>query len=126
MIYDEFKKLDEYNAFAEFISVSQAKSSGIIPESFHNIFQDKCKCGSDFIISENLTQLQCCDPRCKIKMGHTLADILARFDCKNLGPATCLSIMSECYDKLKYKSPVEVLMMDIKDYPPVLSGVKGG
>lgn len=125
MEYEEFVKSDKFKAFTEFISVKSAKELEIIPRSYWNIFSDKCECGSDMIISRNRKKLMCCDPRCKIKIGFRLAKTFEKFECQNLGPSTCKSVINQLWDRLKYKSHVEALLIDESEYPRVLNGAKG-
>lgn len=125
MDYKEFVESDKFRAFTEFISVEMAKEQGIIPVEYFNIIKDKCVCGSDMIISRNRKKLMCCDPRCKIKLGFRLAKTFEKFECKNLGPSTCKSVINQVWDKLKYKSHVEALLLTPSEFPRVLDGAKG-
>ena len=125
MTFGELKKLDKYDAFSEFESVIEAKNKKIIPEDYIDFFPEHCECGSEIIVKRELTQLQCCNPRCKLKMGYMLSEMLDRFGCKDIGPATCLSVMNEMERKLDYYSPVEMLSLPYEKYPLTLSGAKG-
>lgn len=125
MKFEEFKKKDDVKAFDDFISVKEAKALGIIPKEYDEIFNEECQCGSDMIIKTNRKQLMCCDPRCKIKLGYMLAEVFARFEVADLGPKTCKSIIVQTYDRLKYKSHLEPLLMEPEVYPRVLAGSKG-
>lgn len=96
MLFDEVLKLDEkFSAFKDWMTVFQAKKEGIIPTNFHEYFEDDCQCGSENIINRDLTQLMCCNPKCKIKQGFALAEMFHRFGIKGLGSATCSSIYSD-------------------------------
>lgn len=109
MKFEELLNMETYGAFSEFKTVSEAKEIGWIPEAYHEVFIEKCTCGSERIINESLTQLECCDPRCYIKMGHTLSQMFINFGCSNMGPSICKTIMYMNKSELKYSSPVEIL-----------------
>lgn len=116
MKFEELLEMETYGAFDDYVTVNEAKSSGLIPEDYNNIFKDKCNCGSDMIINSNLAQLQCCDPRCYIKLGHMLSELFSRFGCKNLGPATCLSIMYSYRNELEKFSHIEIIGLENVPY----------
>ena len=126
MEFIDLKKIDKFGAFNKFKSVEEAKRVEWIPKEYHNIFPQKCECGSEMIINEELTQLQCCNPRCYIKLGWMLYEMFSRFGCKNVGPATCKSVMKELIKKkqLKYSSHIEVLSLNPAHYPLSVSGAK--
>ena len=131
MKFEELKAIDEYNAFSEFITVAEAKRTGIIPSDYHNIFDDKCDCGSDNIITTGLTRERCCNPRCYIKQGWMLYDMFSKFDCQNIGPATCLDIAEYFCEtpkhpaRFKNNSYIDLLGMKQSEYPPYLQSVRG-
>lgn len=124
MTLDELRRQDSYGAFADFITVSQAKEINLIPEEYHKSFDDNCKCGSEMIIKNTLTEIQCCDPRCSIKLGYALAELFSRFGCKGMGEETCKSIVRQKRSDLKIPSHIELLTMLPDDYPEVLYGAK--
>lgn len=122
----EFSEVyNRYHTFDNFVTIEEAKATGIIPASYINakdpaggIFPNRCKCGSQNIISRNLKRAMCCNPKCKIKMGLALAELFARLGVKGLGEATCIKFISLVYDKLQYASHLEVFLMKYDDYPP--------
>lgn len=93
MTYEEFLEFDVIGAYSDFKSVRLAKDINYIPMEYEDIIPDKCLCGSDMIINDSDTILMCCDPRCYFKMGYSLDAFFKRFDCKGLGPETCISIV---------------------------------
>lgn len=125
MKFEELKELDAFNAFDEFTTVADAKALGIIPKAYHDIFKETCDCGSDFIVKTNLSTVQCCNPRCYIKLGYMLAETLGRFDVKGIGPETCLDLVKSKYHTLKYKSHVEFLAYTDADLPYWLNNARG-
>lgn len=116
MKFEELLEMDTYGAFDDYVTVKEAKSSGLIPEDYNNIFEDKCSCGSERIISKNLAHLECCNPRCYIKLGYMLSELFSRFGCLNMGPATCLSIMYGYRNDLEKPSHVEILGLNEVPY----------
>lgn len=125
MQFSELRDRDVYNTFSDFMSISEAKSIGLIPIDFQSYFPDSCDCGSEYIITKDLTQPQCCDPRCFIKLGYALAEMFTRFTCTGIGEETCKTIMKELHKKLLIPSHVEILTLEQKDWPEVLYGAKG-
>lgn len=92
MNYEEFRNLDQVDAYAEFTSVLNAKELNYITPDYDDIIPNKCLCGSDMIINNESTTLMCCNPRCFLKMGYSLNNMLKKFECKGLGPETCVAI----------------------------------
>lgn len=93
----ELRELDSFGAFSEFITMEEAKNKGLIPSDIASYFPNKCKCGSDMIISSNLKVMMCCDPLCYIKQGYSLLEFLRRGDIKGIGPAACLGTAQAFY-----------------------------
>lgn len=133
MTFDELlEKYDKFHAFDSFVSVKTAKYLGIIPKGFYDevnpdkgAFPDHCECGSENIISMNLKQAQCCNPRCRIKMGWALSELFSRFKeagIEGVGPAICADFINGVYDKLKYGSYVEALLIPYDEYPSYMKG----
>lgn len=122
MKYEEFMKADRFGAFLEFVSVKEAKDTGVIPKSYHNIFADECDCGSEMMIARNRKKIMCCNPRCPVKLGHRLSEMLTRFGCPNIGPGISKSIINQTWEFLRYKSHLEVFLLPAEKYPMVLQG----
>lgn len=125
MLFKDLRTLDKYGAFKDFCTVEEAEKSKQIPSSFHGVFPKKCSCGSDMIISSNNKTLMCCNPRCKIKIAEMLAETFTRYECKFIKSNTCLSIMTEAWNNLKFKSHIEILKEGTEMYIPTLFGNKG-
>lgn len=125
MLFKDLRALDKYKTFEEFCTVEDAEATGQIPSSFKGVFPKKCKCGSDMIISKNNKTLMCCNPRCQIKIAEMLAETFTRYECKFIKSNTCLSIIYEAWDNLKFKSHVELLKEEENLYIPTLLGSKG-
>lgn len=125
MLFKDLEDLDKYGAFKDFCTVEEAEKSQQIPSNFHGVFPKKCKCGSEMIISRNNKTLMCCNPRCKIKIAEMLAETFTRYECKFIKSNTCLSIVTEAWDNLKFKSHIEILKEEENLYIPTLFGNKG-
>jgi hypothetical protein len=123
MLVSELREKDRYGAFSGFVSISDAKKSGLIPEEYHEVFNDFCECGSERIISVELTKFMCCDPRCPIKIGHSLDYLFGKFGCENIGERTCLTIAKYAYKNLEYKSHISLLNLEDKFLPPSITGM---
>jgi len=111
MKYLEFKALDVLNAYYDFVSVDDAKYLKYIPEEFHNIIESKCDCHSDRITNRSGSVITCCNPRCYIKLGHSLYSMLSYFGVKDIGEETCKKIMKMGIEQgiLTVPSHVELL-----------------
>ena len=54
MTFEEMKKdHDHYDAYKDWVSVAEAKKTGLIPKKYHKYFPDTCDCGSENIIKNN-------------------------------------------------------------------------
>ena len=111
---------DKYGAFYQYVTIRDAKEMGIIPKQYEEVFPDFCECGSENIIKKSLTQAMCCDPRCKVKLAYALSEMFSRFGVKGVGDETCKKMIYGIYDKLKYKSHLEVFLLEYADYPSSL------
>lgn len=129
MRFRELQDRDDYNAFDNYMSVIEAKKQGIIPEDYVNIFQDECKCGSDMIIrltpDENghkkIKAVQCCDPRCYIKVAGNLSYFLERLGIKDFGMQTAIKLIHAIYNDLEHKSHFDVFFLPIESLPELSS-----
>lgn len=110
MTFEDFcRDIDEYGAFSDFVTVAEAKKIGLIPSEYVSYFPDYCECGSENIITRDLQQPQCCNPRCLIKQGYSLSEMFNRFQCKGLGPARCTEIVKQLSPQFQYNSYIEIL-----------------
>lgn len=111
MTFEEFQVLDSIGAYSEFSSVKELKELGVLPSEYHEIIPSECQCGSDMILSDEETILMCCNPKCYLKMAHNLNDMFKYFDCKGIGPETCLVIVKHGLKNGIFKVPsyVEIL-----------------
>lgn len=126
MTFEELKQLDKFLAFENYITVKEAKDKGVIPPYYKNIFPDTCECGSENIINYDLTKPMCCNPRCRIKIGITLAEIIAKVGYKGVGESTCMNFVNAMYKDLEHKSVVDLLMIPFKKYPTFLQQTVAG
>lgn len=73
----------------EFVSVTDAFNSGLIPGEYKGIIPEICRfCGAPMIISENLTQLKCGDPRCSRRIAGQIVNMLSDLGYKGYGVST--------------------------------------
>lgn len=130
MTFDEFKEqYDLYNAYNDWTTVEIAKYMKYLPEDYHDVFDNLCECGSENIITKNLTQITCCNPNCKVKQGFKLAKLMSSFSMDGVGPAICDSVYRRitCTDAeakargeeglLKTSSYLEMLIVPYDKYP---------
>lgn len=124
LLKDIQKKYETYSYLSEYVTVQEAKESGLIPAAYVDpekpeggIFPNYCLCGSENAISRNLKHGRCCDPRCKIKVGLQLSKIFTDFGIKGVGDSICTLIVYRMWDRMKYKSPMEIIALPWEDYP---------
>lgn len=73
----------------DFVSVEEAKSTGLIPEPFVPYFADTCEyCGGNMIINYAATVMKCGNPGCFRRVGCQASDLLHDLGYKEVGPAT--------------------------------------
>lgn len=95
MTFSEMRHMyDKFHAFDNYITVESAKTLGIIPEGWHSYFPDRCKCGSENIVTMSLSSIMCTDPRCPCKQALGLSELFSRFGCVGVGEATCQELYS--------------------------------
>lgn len=77
-----------------YYTIASAMSSGLIPKSYHSIFQRycKCTCESPIVINANRTIMKCSNPNCTIKLANRYADICKNF-VTGIGPETAKSFI---------------------------------
>lgn len=125
MTFEEMKKdHDHYDAYKDWVSVVEAKKTGLIPKKYHKYFPDTCDCGSENIIKNNLRQFTCCDPKCYQKEACQMAEFMSRSNIERLGEANCLRIISlfRSYDERLKRTGRESIFptgsfLDIFDVP---------
>lgn len=80
---------------SEFIKVTEAKESGMIPEPWHAYIPDTCEyCQNSLYINQTRTVLKCLDPGCPRKLGYQLDAFLKELGYKGYGPETLTKICS--------------------------------
>lgn len=129
MTFRELKDRDAFGAFRNYVTVKDAKTIGLIPEDFASYFEDNCSCGSERIISMNLKQMQCVDPKCPIKQALALHNMFSRFGCKGVGEEVCKQaykgvtqmnarvVASGGEPLLKTSSYLEILLLHPNSFP---------
>lgn len=70
-------------------TVLEAKRTGLIPEQWHDVIPDKCYCGGDFVISNNLKTTKCSNDVCYHKLGYRAADMLYQLGVRGIGEEYC-------------------------------------
>ena len=103
------------------LNIRELKSSGVLvtadgdvvqlPSEFLAVLPEKCTCGSDFEITEMLTQVSCPNPHCINKAAQRLAAMLAHIGVKDMGDALC----KEFYTKIPLYSPYVVFCVTPDD-----------
>lgn len=139
MTFKDMKlKYDKFGAYNDFVTIAHAKQIRLYPESYDNIFPEKCSWGSEMIINMATTKLTCCDPKCHIKQALALSELFSRFGFKGVSDATCSNIYETLlhYDTQKknngekglfsYNSYLEVLLLDNSDIPPSIMTTSAG
>jgi len=138
MTFQELRRGDREGAFLHWVSVREAKALKKIPEKYWVYFNDHCSCGSENIIKMNLKSMMCCNPKCSVKQGYAIAELLSRFGVKGLKEATCSKIYEAFVSKdtalkkmgkegiLRSDSYVACLSVRWEDYPIDVAGTAKG
>lgn len=119
---EELKEVDRFGTFDGYMTVEKAKQDNIIVDELKSYVPDKCKCGAENIVTKSLTQLQCCNPRCWIKVAGNLEHFYKRNGIEGVGPATCQKLVKEVLSDLRYKSHLDVINLTQRDIPYSISG----
>lgn len=138
MEFEEFRsKAGKVHAYSGWLTVEEAKSIDLIPKEYHEMFKDRCECGSVNIIAPNLRREMCCDPKCLTKSSYALAEMFSRYGVQDLGPARCNTIykalrgadaaMKKRGEKglFTFDNYAEVLLVPWERYPYVVQDVYG-
>lgn len=124
--YEQLRQHDSTQAYAEFLSIEQAKKELIIPKPYHDYFKDRCECGSEFMIKKSLTIAQCCNPKCRIKMAYRLSSMLENFGLKGISDRTCVDIIRS-YDYIGVQlTHIEVFVLSLFEIPGILMNTARG
>lgn len=97
------------------IKVSELKSNGVLPKKFLDILPTKCSyCGSELVITETLTVLNCTNSKCLEKGVQRMLLLLKDLGVKSLGESKCRAFLK----KFKTNNPYAILL-----YEPSKDGV---
>lgn len=81
---------------SEFMTVEDAMLSGLIPDSYHSLFEnyktcDDKHCGAPLIINSNRTVMKCGNPNCAKILASRVLKVYNRFGLMNFGPKNVYS-----------------------------------
>lgn len=113
LTHEELKKLT--HAYDGFFTIQDS----LLPLYYRNLFNQKCKCGAEIIVSFDNTQPQCCNPSCWIKKAHRLAYFCQSLGYKGIGPKTAKLIFARMRKLMPYDSFLSVFYLkpaDITSY----------
>ena len=111
----------------KYVKVSEAKTITleelggelIIPSEFHDVFRDKCSCGSDFIISTTRRSMMCSNPFCYRKLAYQSVKMFSEFQIKQYGPETALKHAQNLYERAKMAGRDHITVIDFLKDPPL-------
>lgn len=115
MEVSELKNKDGLGIYASYCSVKEAKRTGLIPEEFKDVIKDRCACGSEFMVKNNLKNIRCCDPRCPLKLANSMAEMFTRFGVKGLKVGTCKKIVKWAMDTNFFKIPAHTEILNLRE-----------
>jgi hypothetical protein len=75
--------------------VSEAKTSGLIPYEFRDIFPDFCNCGAPHTIDEARTHFRCSSETCGLRLGARGSEVLKKFGLDGMGVKYVEAMMLE-------------------------------
>lgn len=107
------------DAFINYDTVESMKVRKI-PVEYHEVLPNHCECGAEMIISNDLTEIQCCDPYCRIKMSFNLAYFISYLGYKGIGSAICKRLFDIIYTDDMYPSFLVAFDVDEKTLVSVL------
>lgn len=75
----------------DFVTVKDAMLSGLIPDSYHSLFEKYTNCDDNYckaplIINYNRTVMKCSNPYCPKILSHRVLKVYNRFGIMNFGP----------------------------------------
>lgn len=118
----DFEQVSDNKAYTDFISIKKAKETNLLPADYHDYFKDRCECGAEFIIKNNLTTVQCSNPRCYIKSAYRLSNLLENFGLKGIASRTCENIIKSYSDVGVDISHIEAFVLSLFRPPDALMG----
>ena len=98
------------------ITVREAKEFGTIPKDYHEIVDDKCKCGADYLISKNRKTIMCSDERCVIKNAYRASEMLNLLGVKGMGFSYCYRMLVQN----RFASHIGILVAPAQNHPSEL------
>lgn len=83
----------------DFITIEEAMNTGLIPESYHNIFSkykvcSDPKCGYPLVINKNRTIMKCLNPDCKRILASRVLKVYSYFGISDFGPQTAYTFVN--------------------------------
>lgn len=112
------------NHYSNYTTVANAKLNGLIPRDYLEIVPDKCKCGSDFIITTNLKTMQCVDPYCPYKIANSMSDMFTAYDINGFSEATCKKIVDVGINSGILTVPTHTEILKVTDFF-IFNGILG-
>lgn len=109
MTLEQLKKVT--HAFDSFTTISTAHMDNY----YKGVFPSHCMCGAEMIISENNTQLQCCNPACYLKMAYRLAYFINKLGYKGFGEASALTLVQRTYKIFRYPTFLSAFLLEHSD-----------
>ena len=123
MTFEEMQKdYDVGLAFGNWKSIKEAKQSGELPEIMWDDVPDTCECGSEFIYSPEFKAVMCCSPKCYVKKGMMLSELITRYGIPEFGAKTGVSIYNMFMDNNEKKKAS--LLKNIESDYAALQAVK--
>lgn len=80
----------------DFITITEALKTGLIPKSYEDVFMpvSTCECGADVVINEARTIMKCSNPNCYKVLAGRIVNLYKRFDSNGIG-----NVVAEQYIK---------------------------
>jgi hypothetical protein len=89
------------------ITIKEARENNLISAELLDTIPVKCRCGSDYIFTESLTELQCSNPKCIYKIAKRAYSLTQSLNLKSWTEQDC-TILCE---KFKFTTPFQILLV---------------
>lgn len=89
------------------ITIKEAKNNNLIDQFVLSTIPEKCRCGSDNIFTESLTELQCSNPKCIYKIAKRLHKMTQDMGLISWDEASCTAIC----EKFNFTTPFQILLV---------------
>lgn len=89
------------------ITIKEAKDNNLLDSFILKSIPEKCRCGSDNIFTESLTELQCSNPKCVYRVAKRLYKMTQDLGLTTWDEASCTDIC----ERFNFTTPFQILLV---------------